>query len=263
MTELVYIGGYGRSGSTLLESLLATRPDVLACGEVLCCLRKRVDGPCTCGETRYDCGVWSPFYTVPGRLRGWTHEALALALLGKASGRYNLLIDSSKTAWGALSTPFKLRRTLGRKFHLIHVVRDPRGVCWSNAGGAWKRRARVKSPALRHLKTSLGWWAANLSCELFGRLYPEQYQRVRYEDLARSHAAILDGLFAKLAPGKPATAAGAQAAINRHQLYGNSARYRDPTANIREDVRWKSRMPAAQQTLVAALAWPLRLRYGY
>ena len=264
MTELVYIGGYGRSGSTLLESLLATRPDVLACGEVVSCFREPSDRSCTCGKTRYDCDVWGAFYTAPGRLRGWTHETLDRALMDHASDRYALLVDSSKTAWGALTVPYKLRRKLGRRFHLIHAVRDPRGVCWSNASGAWQRRARVKILALRHLNTSFGWWAANLSCELFGRLYPAQYQRVRYEDLARSHATILDGLFAQLSSGQPPPAVQPQTAANRHQLFGNSARYRDLSpGNIREDVRWRSQMPAGQRRLVTALTWPLRLRYGY
>ena len=34
MTKLVYIGGYGHSGSTLLEYLLAASAEVIACGEV-------------------------------------------------------------------------------------------------------------------------------------------------------------------------------------------------------------------------------------
>jgi hypothetical protein len=34
MTKLVYIGGFGRSGSTLLEVLMAANPEVVACGQV-------------------------------------------------------------------------------------------------------------------------------------------------------------------------------------------------------------------------------------
>jgi hypothetical protein len=39
--RLIYIGGYGRSGSTLLEYLLAASPQVDACGEVASVLRDR------------------------------------------------------------------------------------------------------------------------------------------------------------------------------------------------------------------------------
>ena len=41
MTKLVYIGGYGHSGSTLLEYLLAASPETVACGEVASVLRDR------------------------------------------------------------------------------------------------------------------------------------------------------------------------------------------------------------------------------
>jgi hypothetical protein len=48
VTRLVYIGGYGHSGSTLLEYLLAASPKVVACGEVASVLRERGrKGECT------------------------------------------------------------------------------------------------------------------------------------------------------------------------------------------------------------------------
>lgn len=261
MIKLVYIGGYGRSGSTLLESLLTTRADVLACGEVASCMHDRVDRGCTCGKSRQDCEVWRPFHKDPGTLRGLSHEALTLALLDQMPDRYRLMVDSSKTAWGALTAPFKLRRKIGPDFYLLHVVRNPRGVCCSTAGGAWKRHAVIKSPALRHLRTALGWWAANLSCEMFGLLHPSQYQRICYENLTRAHEEVLAQLFADLLPGEDAPR---RAAENRHQLYGNQRRYRGfEPSELREDVRWETEMPAAQQTLVSVLTWPLRVKYGY
>jgi hypothetical protein len=264
MTDLVYIGGYGRSGSPLLESLLATNPNVLVCGEVVCCLRRRTERNCTCGESRYDCVVWSHFYKTPGQLRGWTHKSLILALLEQTSGHYGLLIDSSKTAWGVLSAPFMLRRNLGLRFHLIHLVRDPRGVCWSSASGAWKQHAWIKNRYLRYLRTALGWWAANLSCELFAKFYPDQYSRVRYEDLVESHVATLDRPFAALHTETIAPPLQTSTAANRHQLYGNHGRYNElRSSEIREDSRWRAEMPSAHRAWGAMISWPLRLSYGY
>ena len=132
-------------------------------------------------------------------------------------------------------------------------------MCWSNAGGTHKRGV-VRFPLLRHLRTVVGWSAANLSCELFNLLYPAQYRRVRYEDFTSDHARILDVLFASLPQGQ---AGGAQT-NNRHQLYGNHNRYKGfARETIREDVRWKMQMPSGQQAVVSVLTWPLRLRYGY
>ena len=35
MAKLVYIGGYGQSGSTLFEYLMTANPDAVACGEIV------------------------------------------------------------------------------------------------------------------------------------------------------------------------------------------------------------------------------------
>lgn len=260
MTDLIYIGGYGRSGSTLLESLFTTRPNVLACGEIVSSLRDRIDRGCTCGKSREDCAIWGPFHDTLNAPHGTTHAALTLALLDRAAGQFDLMVDSSKTAWGSLSAPFKLQRALGERFHLVHVVRDPRGVCWSNAGGT-RKRGVIRFPLLRHLRTVFGWSAANLTCELFRLLHPAQYRRVSYEDFTRDHAQLLDALFAALPHARGSTGA---ATGNRHQLYGNHNRFKGfASETVREDVRWKTQMPDGQQALVSVLTWPLRLRYGY
>jgi hypothetical protein len=104
LAKLVYIGGYGRSGSTLLEYLLTTHPAVVACGEVERHLRsfgkKKV---CTCGRRAKRCPVWGAFQHKKGRLEGWDHEQLVLALLEHVSGDYAAMVDSSKTAWALAS----------------------------------------------------------------------------------------------------------------------------------------------------------------
>lgn len=271
MTGLAYIGGYGRSGSTLLETLLTMRPDVLACGEVASCLHVDVRRPCTCGKICAECAVWGAFYNGPERLQGWTHKALVLALLDNAPAHYRLLVDSSKTAWSLFGAPLKLRRKLGGRFHLVHIVRDPRGVSWSTLGGPWKRRLEESNRILHYPKTvlrifwtSLGWWVANLSCELFAWRFPKQYLRVRYEDLIQSPSTVLDQVLSHSALGQRSPLVEIDSSGNRHQLHGNEGRRRiSSIEDVRADVRWKNEMPADQRCIAAALTWPLRLRYGY
>jgi len=109
--------------------------------------------------------------------------------------------------------------------------------CATRAPCAGRTRAAQGSVAdwldFRHFATC-AWWAANLSCELFGWLYPEQYQRVRYEDIARSHTEALKTLFAAL-PTQSAAAPRTEMHGNRHQLYGNHSRYKSfaPAENSR------------------------------
>jgi hypothetical protein len=98
LAKLIYIGGYGRSGSTLLEYLLAAHPAVVACGEVERHLRsfgrKKV---CTCGRRAKYCPVWGAFQHKKGRLKGFDHEQLVFALLEHVSGDYAAMVDSSKS----------------------------------------------------------------------------------------------------------------------------------------------------------------------
>jgi hypothetical protein len=267
MTKLVYIGGYGRSGSTLLEYLLTASPKAVGCGEVAAVVRR---GPtskrnCTCGRAAKQCPVWRVFDPIiPATQSGWTHTQLSLALLEQFSNRYAIIIDSSKTSWDAAGAPFSLHRRLGADFFLVHIVRDPRAVCWSSILRGERRASWLTSHVLRSAWTTLGWWAANLTCEIFGRCYPKQYIRVRYEDLARAPKETLRRLFERVLSGQDIEIGEPGRSDNRHQLYGNRMRHRLLSlADIAEDERWKVAMPRGRQRLVSCLSWPLRRRYGY
>jgi sulfotransferase family protein len=271
VTKLVYVGGYGRSGSTLLEYLLAASPELIACGEVAAFRHVRAGQGCSCGRRIEDCPIWGELFRPPAALEGWSHKQLTLALLDRVSDRYGILVDSSKTAWDSVGIPFAFRKAVGKDFKLIHLVRDPRGVCWSNVSGKRRRRGQPlpdieRSPVrfVRHLRTVLGWWSANLVCELFGLLFPSQYARVCYEELAESPESALGKIFQSLDLGPGPKLGAVNANDNRHQLSGSRVRYQavDPS-EMRQDVRWKTQMPSADRRMISILTWPMRLRYGY
>lgn len=264
MTKLVYIGGYGHSGSTLLEYLLAASPETVACGEVASVLRDRDRrGKCTCRRPIRKCSVWGPHFASPDTLDGMSHEDLSRALVAQDGNAHAILIDSTKTAWRSAAVPFRLAGVLGGGFSLVHLVRDPRGVAWSGVKKAGRRGARPLLP-LRSVSAALGWWIANLACELFGSKYPDRYVRLRYEDVARSPGEEMRGLFATLAPGLEWSAEAIGANDNRHQLYGNRMRAANLSlAEVREDAAWQRDMPRLYRSLVSLLTAPLRWRYGY
>jgi Sulfotransferase family len=262
VTKLVYSGGYGHSGSTLLEYLLAASPKVVACGEVASVLReRRRKGKCTCGREVRLCPVWGPLLASTETLDGMTHERLARALLAQDGGAHAVLVDSSKTAWHSAAVPFRLARELGQAFRLVHLVRDPRAVSWSAVKKSGRRGARPLMP-LRSASAALGWWVANLACERFGRAYPDRYLRLRYEDLARSPAETTRRLLAEILPGSEWRADAIGASGNRRQLYGNrmwSARL--SLAEVKEDAGWTRDMPGVYRALLSALTAPLCRRY--
>jgi hypothetical protein len=260
LPKLVYIGGYGHSGSTLLEYLLSANPLVLACGEVSSAAREQMRKKrCTCGKRTRNCEVWGRFAV--GNSATWRHQDLVLALLRHGGGSFSVLTDSSKTAWGAATVPFALRRKLGRDFALLHIVREPKAVCWSALKKA-ERQAVHRHHLLRCTIAALGWSAANLACQLFGWRYPDQYRLIRYESLVRSPRDQLSSIgdFLGFQGDWPA---GLGVAKNRHQLYGNRMRSRPPAWDeIVEERSWQKEMPRRYRKLVDALTWPLRRRLG-
>ena len=212
------------------------------------------------------CPVWHPFQRRSGKLTGWRHEELTLALRDHVGAHYRVMVDLSKTAWGSLSIPTLLFRKLGADLLLVHVVRDPRGVCWSAMRTPWrpKQASRPSAPTTRAMRTAVGWMVANLVCELFGWRHPENYLRVRYEDLIQTPAEVIEEIFRRVSLIPPVSLEPDNSRDNRHQLYGNAMRFKPLSlTDLKEDVAWKTRMPKGDRLLVRSLCWPLYRRYGY
>ena len=62
LKTIVYIAGYGRSGSTLLERILATHHSIEGLGETSSIFRSlsQEDAYCSCGDLVLQCPVWGP-----------------------------------------------------------------------------------------------------------------------------------------------------------------------------------------------------------
>ena len=57
--KIIYIGGYGRSGSTVLDLLLGQHKEIVSGGELVHVLKQlKQDKICTCGEKASHCNVW-------------------------------------------------------------------------------------------------------------------------------------------------------------------------------------------------------------
>ncbi len=86
MTDLVYISGSGRSGSTLLERLLHADGRVFAAGETHVLWRLPLERiTCACGATFAECDVWRAILAASG-LKGRLGELAALEARVARSG---------------------------------------------------------------------------------------------------------------------------------------------------------------------------------
>ncbi|WP_240506177.1 sulfotransferase family protein [Thermoactinospora rubra] len=286
--RVIFLGGLGRSGTTLLERLLGALPAVAPLGEVVHLWARGVlaDEPCGCGEAFGGCPFWRevgerafggwpaplarrmlglrhrvdrtrriPFVGHPSLeeyVAGYRRVYTAAAEIAGA----RVVVDSSKHA----SLAFCLLSG-GVDVHVVHVVRDPRAVAH-----AWRKtveRPEDGRPMTRWgpLRTCLHWTAQNLALDA----YTGPVTRVRYEDLLADPRATLSRLAASL--GLEASLgflSGSTAWLGpAHTVSGNRLRFAVGPVELSRDDAWHDALPRAQQTLVAGLTWPLMVRYGY
>ena len=299
---VIYIGGFGRSGSTLLERLLGQLPGVTTLGEVVHLWSRGVrdDDLCGCGEHFSSC----PFWTQVGRRTGgWSPvEAdrmvglrqrvdrlrhvprLALgsggplgrdlrdyldrwerlyAAAAEASGA-RVLVDSSKHGSTALALSHSRRIDL----RLAQIVRDPRGVAHSWA----KEVVRPESgdgrlmPRYSPARSSALWLAHNATVAAVGRR-TRAHARVRYEDLVARPAEEVALLWERLdLPGTAQLDVGPDRTVDlrpSHSVAGNPMRFTTGRVVLEPDQAWRRDLPAGARRTATAVGLPLMAPLGY
>lgn len=221
-TRVLYVGGMGRSGSTLLERALSQLPGVVGLGEVSHLWERgiRNDERCGCGESFSTCPFWTdvgkrafggwdqvdldrvaalreqvddvkfvPRLLLPARLGG-LRRAIA-EYVGYYERLYaaalevsgaGVVVDSSK--FTALA--YLLSHSRQVDLRLVHILRDPRAVAYS-----WTkvvRRPEVADAEAYMPRYSPAYMAIlyaghNVLLEAL-RLRGVRGVRVRYEDFA-------------------------------------------------------------------------------
>ena len=294
--DIVYITGYGRSGSTLLETLISQSRDVFGAGEITWLFRYFRTGEmkCSCGSRLDECEFWNDI--VDRVLRKTTceslEEAASLTLrnekmihIGSQSDEYSMLwrrtfqeirqksgcriiIDSSKTSRLAFDRLPLLAKAFGPSIKVIHMVRDPRAVMWSVQRGSNRLMAQgrtaVKLPGGR-LRGLAGWMLSNALAERAMHLHPElQVLRIRYEDLVAQPTATLRRLSTFLGKNivlpetQPPSSARIPAA---HSVAGNRMRA-SGSLRLKADNAWRQNLTPLSR-LISISAWPQMRKYGY
>jgi hypothetical protein len=221
--KVVYIAGYGRSGSTLLDILLGNASRTAGCGElwgffrvcdagavqertdhtlpdfwqeVCAAFRRRMDGYTDAESVRTARRHFEELQALPLLLFGLvsrrsrsTYSRSQRALLGaiREKSDCEVVVDSSKTTRHCAGRPLALTRLAGVKVQVIHLVRDGRAVLWSQLRGSnAKLEKNAEDPRLAWAvpRTLYSWTMSNLACWLQGCVLPAgSVLRVRYEDL--------------------------------------------------------------------------------
>jgi Sulfotransferase family len=300
--RVVYIAGYGRSGTTVLDILLGQSPAVVGVGELAGLARHVWPGNefCSCGQRVRECPFWSrvvrrwlgdklallPRYAALQKkmenLAAVATRSVGLALSKNEFAEYASLsrrlisavsdeaggavvVDSSKVPGRALA----LSMIPALDLHVVHLVRDGRGVAWS----LLKRFSRDLPAGIQKeimprsvFRTAVRWSAVNLATEwMCRRGSGKGSMRLRYEDLSEAPEAAIAKIESFLSLDYSDLR---ERLLHRelfsasHQLAGNRLRMQGPIS-VRPDTSWVTEMPPRKQRLFQVLCGPLQWRYGY
>lgn len=293
--KLIYICGYGRSGSTLLDILLGQQRAMFGAGEIIG-LSEHVylnDEYCACGERVRSCSFWRPVveqwqagqashFIEDYRQAQWKvgtvfshrrwfggrdldafsrHTARLIKLIADRAGT-PVIVDSSKWPGRAMA----LAKIKGIDLHVVHLVRDVRGVAWSLSkayeADAAKGLQRVIVP--KPLLYSAARWAyVNLAAEwLCRKVGPSKHLRIRYEDVAADPVGSLERIASLAGVALDPQDFEAGAFNPAHQVAGNRLRMQK-AIRVKSDDSWQREMPSRKRKLLTRACGILLARYGY
>jgi sulfotransferase family protein len=179
-----------------------------------------------------------------------------------------VIVDSSK----APSYALLLDMIPDLDLHLVHLVRDSRGVAFSwqraDRGEARRRRLRsVRGRLSRSVRAPMGWLSYNTQMPRLAGL-GASYVLLRYEDMVRDPQASLQRVLEPVGLGireedLALIRDGRIFLEGNHTVYGNRLRFSVGDLALRVDDAWQREMSAASRAWVTAMTFPLLLKYGY
>lgn len=274
--------GYGRSGSTLFESLLVDEYNLNAFGEIKYLPERGVikNELCSCGECAQNCIYWAK---VLDRIGDWDYKKLSqltmkfesskmffvnliLIKFGfqRKSLRYyqqfnhlllNILeedgsfIDSSKMPARFYFLNYKVNQKAYSKVYWL--TRDPRGVAYSCMKAVKRPEATSASeqfmPQFGLISSLLKWNFNTMVAIYIKRRFKNQIEHVQYE-------AIVDRKWSKSSSNFEPV---------RHSISGNPRRFTGGLTKIKVDDKWKSSFGRITKLVAIFITYPLLKAAGY
>ena len=294
-SAVIYIAGYGRSGSTILDMVFDQQSDIFGAGELTHVFADwRRNRPCSCGVMLQQCPFWTRV------LRRWSEAGIRVdeaetdtrevensrlrqvrrlrrnperSVYAEAwrsmfsaveeIAQVSLIVDSSKTTGTTALRRRSLQRVLDRNVDVVHLVRDPRAVLYSISQGRGPSEGTPRRhPQLVTLRSSLAWSLSNRAAAADRKQAPHT-SVVRYEDLLRDTPSELSRLIEDLGLGTPDRSVRVPPRLSPgHGIRGNRLR-RSAAVELRIDDLWRRVDLNWVHRLASALTWPVAIHYGY
>lgn len=297
--KVLYIAGWGRSGSTILARILGQVEGLVHTGELRTIW---IDGfkpksVCGCGTLVRNCEVWQDIFKrsfdgienidpqAMAQLRLSTEprsqEILTSHLFkhqkqqlhNKLQAYIQILDRLYPAIQEATGTQIIVDDSLHPGYaytlslvpsidlHLIHLVRDPRGCAYS-----WEKRHKKGLGYYNLKESSLGWNLRNLGIEMLKFRASIQHLTVRYEDFISQPQLTLLKILTLVNCETKMLPFASQFEVNlnsTHSIFGNDNRTATGLIRLQVDDSWKTMMTAGEKLKVNLLTWPLLLKYRY
>ncbi len=218
--KIIYIAGYSRSGSTILDIMLGSHKNIFGTGELFYLFEDWLTGTraCTCGEIYETCSFWKDLKLpnaislqqakeivsdVENRkfISALQHKKISLdriekyALIQSALYNYiyktsgkNIVIDSSKSSGDMAGRFYALHQYTDFEVYVIHLLKNGLSVVESfvKKGRNWALEGYAKNDRFLAARSSLGWFLANSITQNLGMKMPaNRFIQIKYEDLTK------------------------------------------------------------------------------
>ena len=302
--KVIYILGEGRSGSTLVERVLGQHSEIFAAGELKHIWERSFheNQLCSCGAAFFDCEVWKEirdalpatiepdeqieaqekisrlrhFFTLKRLLKKNSYQEnqhlmtiidayyeLYKSIL-KVSGK-SYVLDASKHPVFA----FLLSMHPHIELHIIHLVRDVRGVAYS-----WRKK-KIRPEITTHqeymprysvVRTAISWDIVNYIGNAIKK-HADSYMLLRYEDIMEHPKKEIKEVFKSLNLQDETD----HIFIDDHtvQLHpnhtvaGNPMRFKTGNIHLKLDEEWEKKMRQKDRFLTTLFSKRFLKKYGF
>lgn len=243
----IVIGGCGRSGTTLLRTILSRHQEI-ACGEESTVFLRRISSPEHIGW-RY--GIDPD--EISEMMRRSRSQAEFIVRF-----EATCLERSGKTIW-AEKTPENVRRFgfIRRNFpaaRLVHVIRDGRDVVCSLRRQRWFKVPETERSTMAAVEYAIDYWMERVEAGIRFRGDP-LYHEIRYEDLIDDPTETLQALFDALGldwePSLLVAPGTEDDAPHQRPIYAFAVE------------QWRTELSPAEIALIERKAGPLLRSLGY
>lgn len=296
--KVLYIAGFERSGSTIINRVLGQINGFVAWGELRDIwqhgfLENRI---CACGSSFKDCEEWNRVFNKSAvddkraeelvQLLQRTKALTLLESLGPLAKRIikancqdylrelehfymelklntnsQVVVDSTKASWYG----YALSLISNIDLYVVHVVRDPRGVCYS----LQQRKAKGEPECQWYspIHAAASWTIKNLAVEKFLGSQSDRYLRIKYEDFMTNPEKcirLMTNLLGENTVELPFLTKDRVQMQLDHLFSGSpSSRAMTGEVQLKVDSRWQSKISRRDKNLITSLTFPMLAKYDY